>query len=267
MPALRNAPWRDLLPLYLKEGEGDRRDEISAQSLRELVELVRDSSRDTAARPAPDVANLAPVLAGLGEKGRQGATRWERFKRWIKDKLERHEREDDADSWLDQFGRQFETSEGVARFITIVGYWCMGLLLSFVIFTELRAAGLLGGARREAAREKAGEWRRRLQLADVMSAPLADRPGMLLQLLGEALTRSQRLPSAAGLTAGALVRQARLDSEQERAELEQVASAAEAVRFAPRQPEPEKLEGAVSAARSLLERLTSTGPGFRRSGR
>lgn len=268
LPALRSSPWGDLLPLYLKDGETrDRRDEISAESLRELAELVRDSNREIVARRAPDVATLVPVLAGLGEQAQQGVTRWERFKRWIKDKLDRRDREDDVDSWLDDFGRKFETSEGVASLITIIGQWCVGLLLLLVIWTELRAVGLFGGTRRDRAREQAGEWRRRLQLTDVMSAPLADRPGMLLQLLGDALTRSRRLPSAAGLTAGALVRQAKLDSEQERAELEQVASAAEAVRFAPRQPEPEKLEGAVTAARSLLERLTRAGSTFRRTDR
>ena len=268
LPALRSAPWADLLPLYLRTGDKhDRRDEISARSLRELAELVRDSKREIAPRSAPDVADLAPVLAGLGEKGQQGATRWERFKRWIKDKLEKHEREDDHDSWLGDFGRQFETSEGVARFITIVGYCCMGLLLAFVIFSELRAAGLFGGTRRDRAREKAGEWRRRLQLADVMAAPLADRPGLLLQLLGEALTRANRLQTAAGLTAGALVRQAKLESAEERAELEQVASTAEAVRFAPSQPDAGKLEGAVTAARSLLDKLTRTDPTLRRAGR
>ena len=37
LPALASAPWRDLLPQTLRE----RRDEISAESLRVLAELVR----------------------------------------------------------------------------------------------------------------------------------------------------------------------------------------------------------------------------------
>ena len=93
-----------------------------------------------------------------------------------------------------------------------------------------------------------------------MRAPLADRPGLLLKLLGEALTRAQRLPAAEGLTASALVRQARLE-DAERAQLEQVARTAEAVRYAPAAPADEKLEGAVSTARSLLEKLTHVKPG------
>ena len=101
-----------------------------------------------------------------------------------------------------------------------------------------------------------------MQLADVLQAPLAERPGLLLKLLGEALTRSQRLPAADGLTAGALVRQARLE-EDERGELENVARTAEAVRYAPTAPADERLEGAVNSARSLLEKLTRVNSGWR----
>jgi hypothetical protein len=261
LPALQKAPWRNLLPRDMQEGgAGDRRDDISADSLRELAQLVRESGAAKAARPAPDVGRLAPVLAGLGEKGQQGATRWERFKRWIKEKMQR-ERKEGEESWLRELGQEFETSEGVARAITYTGYALVVLLVLFVIWSELRAAGLLGGRRAAGARAAAGEWRRRLQLADVLQAPLSERPGLMLKLLGEALTRAQRLPAADGLTASALVRQARLE-DLERSELERVARTAEAVRYAPASPEDEKLEGAVTAARSLLEKLTRVKPGF-----
>ena len=261
LPALQKAPWRSLLPLDMQQaGAGDRRDDISAQSLRELAELVRESNAANTSRPAPDVTRLAPVLAALGEQSQQGATRWERFKRWFRDKLQR-DRKEGEDSWLEDLGQEFETSEGVARAITYTGYALVGLLVLFVIWSELRAAGLFGGRRAAGARAAAGEWRRRLQLADVMQAPLADRPGLLLKLLGEALTRAQRLPAADGLTARALVRQARLE-DSERAELEQVARTAEAVRYAPAAPGDEKLESAVTTARSLLQKLTRVKAGF-----
>ncbi len=78
------------------------------------------------------------------------------------------------------------TSEGVARAITYVGYALVVGLVLLVIWAELRAAGLLGGATRVSERKKsAAEWRRRLMLTDVLAAPLADRPGMMLRLLGE----------------------------------------------------------------------------------
>jgi hypothetical protein len=108
----------------------------------------------------------------------------------------------------------------------------VGVLVAFVIWSELRAAGLFGGVRRESRGSPAAEWRRRILLADVAKAPLAEQPGMLLRLLGEALTRTQRLPAADGLTATAIARRARLESDDEREELRRVGETADAVRYA-----------------------------------
>jgi uncharacterized protein DUF4129 len=108
-------------------------------------------------------------------------------------------------------------------------------------------------ARRDSA---AAAWRRRLMLTDVMAAPLAERPGMLLRLLGEALSREHRLPAADGLTAGAIVQRAQLETAADREDLERVARAAERVRYASQVPADESLEQAVAAARELLGRVS-----------
>ncbi len=251
LPALARAPWRGLLPQSLRE----RREEITAESLRALEVLVRQSNVAGAQRTAPGRDKLTAVLAELGDKGQQGATRWERFKRWLKDKLEKR-KDEDEDTWLEKWSRQFQTSEGIAQAITYIGYALVGALVLFVMWSELRAAGLMGGVRRAAARENpAAQWRRRLMLADVTAAPLADRPGMLLRLLGEALTRADRLPAAEGLTAAAIVRRAALDSEQEREALTQVATTADEVRYGSDRPPDVALEGAVAEARKLLQRF------------
>jgi hypothetical protein len=255
LPALASAPWRDLLPTTMRE----RREEITAESLRALEELVRQSKGGTSQREAPSLARLDAVLADLGEKGQQGATRWERLKRWLKEKLE-NRKDDDETSWIERFARQFKTSEGVAQFITYTGYAMVGVLVLFVIWSELRAAGLIGGIRRTTARANpAAEWRRRLTLADVAGAPLAERPGMLLRLLGEALTRAHRLPAAEGLTATAIAQRARVDEEPEREELRRVAATADAVRYGGRPPPDDALEGAVDAARALLAKFARRG--------
>jgi hypothetical protein len=258
MPALNGAPWRQLLPQTLRE----RREEITAESLRALVELVRHAGDSVALRDAPDREVLLPVLAELGAAGQQGATRWERFKRWLKEKLEK--RKDDDAGALEKWGRQFQSSEGIAQAITYIGYTLVGLLVLYVIWSELRAAGLLGGLRRAAARATpAAQWRRRLLLADVSAAPLADRPGMLLRLLGEALTRSGRLPAADGLTAAAIARSARLDSESEREDLTLVATSADSIRYGDHKPPDDALEGTVTAARKLLEKFARLAAGKR----
>jgi len=117
--------------------------------------------------------------------------------------------------------------------------------------------------RRAARRAQTAEWRRRLMLADVFDAPLAERPGMLLKLLGEALVRARRLPAADGLTATALVRRAQLELEADRAALASVAGAAEQVRYGSQSPGDDALEGAVTTARELLGRF-SHAPGSKR---
>jgi hypothetical protein len=255
LPALASAPWRDLLPPKLRE----RREQITAESLQALSELVRQSREGAAGRDAPTRGSLEPVLADLDDLGEQGATRWERFKRWLKDKFENRKEDDDA-GWLDKFARQFKTSEGVAQFITYSGYAMVALLVALVIWSELRAAGFFGGVRRVFARQNpAAEWRRRLLLADVTQAPLAERPGMLLRLLGEALTRARRLPAAEGLTASAIAARAQLDSADDREALRSVGATADAVRFSAESPPDETIEGTVIAAKALLENFARQG--------
>lgn len=251
LPALTHAPWKDLMPRALTE----RREEISAESLRALIELVRAAQAGGAQREPPSAEALAPVLAELGDLGKQGATRWDRFKRWLKQKLEDENARDQA-GWLERWTRELSTSEGIARALTYAGYAMVLALVLFVVWSELRAAGLIGGPGRAARAAAAAEWRRRLMLADVAEAPLAERPGMLLKLLGEALTRTRRLPAAAGLTASAMARRARIE-ETDRAELAHVARVAEKVRYAPRTPPEPEIADTVDTARVLLGRIAN----------
>jgi hypothetical protein len=247
LPALERAPWRELLPRTMRE----RREELSADSLRALAELVRRSAMREEQRSAPDLTQLAPVLAALGAEGQEGVTRWERFKKWLKDKFDG--RKDERRNWADDLSRKLETSEGIAQVITYAGYALVAALMLYVIWAEVRAAGLFGAVRRAARRQNpAAEWRRRLMLADVAAAPLAERPGMLLRLLGEALTRAHRLPASAGMTAAAISRRAELESPEERAELASVARVADEVRYAPRTPPDELLASTVERAKALL---------------
>jgi hypothetical protein len=204
-----------------------------------------------------DRDQLARSLAALGKQGQEGATRWERLKRWIKARLETRKSDDEPD-WLSKLANRIRTSEGVIDLVTYLGYAAVALLVIYVIFAELRAAGVLGGLRRAAARRNpAAEWRRRLMLADVAAAPLVERPGMLLRLLGEALTRAHRLPAADGLTAAAIVRRAQIE-EEERVELARVARIADAARYAPARPDEAALQETVDVAKSLLARFAGS---------
>ncbi|HTU68069.1 MAG TPA: DUF4129 domain-containing protein [Steroidobacteraceae bacterium] len=251
LPAIDAAPWRELVPRSLRE----RREELSAQSLAALVELVRQSRAAPGPAAGPDTARLAPILQELGVHGQEGATRWERFKRWLKD-LRNPDKTDDREGFLARWSRELSTSEGIARALSYVGYGLLGGLVLFVVWSELRAAGLFAARRRATAAAADATWRRRVVLADVATAPLAERPGLLLRLLGEALTRAHRLPAADGLTAGAIARRAQLDSDDDRAGLAHVARTADEVRYADRVPPEPALEQAVERAQTLLTKLT-----------
>jgi hypothetical protein len=257
LPAIASAPWHELVPHTLRE----RREELSAESLRALVELVRGAGTPAASGVMPDVVQLAPVLAQLGSRGQEGATRWERFKRWLKE-LRKGRKEDD-EGLLARWSREISTSEGVARIVGYIGYGLLAVLALFVIWGELRAAGLFNARRRAAARASPeAQWRRRLMLADVGAAPLAERPGMLLRLLGEALTRAHRLPAAQGLTAGAIARRAQLETQADRAELAQLALTTDEIRYADRVPPQADLEATVAKAQALLAKFARL-PGAR----
>jgi hypothetical protein len=78
---------------------------------------------------------------------------------------------------------------------------------------------------------------------------------MLLRLLGEALTRAQRLPAADGLTASAIARRAQLDADADRAELARVATTSDEIRYGGHVPGTSDLEATVAAAQTLLARL------------
>ncbi len=256
LPALDRAPWRGLLPKSLKQ------EDISADSLLALAELVRQSQTKLPKAVTLDDNQLARSLAALGQQGQEGATRWERLKRWIKARFETRKSED-RQGWIDKLANRIRTSEGLIDAITYLGYAAVALLVFYVIFAELRAAGMLGALRRsDARRSPAAEWRRRLMLADVGAAPLVERPGMLLRLLGEALARAHRLPAADGLTANAIVRRAEIEGE-ERAELARVARVADAARYSPSRPDDAALEETVDVAKSLLSRFAKSSGGRR----
>jgi len=254
LPAIAAAPWHALVPATLRE----RREELSAESLRALAQLVRGANASTPARTPPDVAKLAPVLGELGAHGNEGVTRWERFKRWLKEL--RSGRKDDDEGILARWSRELSTSQGVAKMISYIGYGLLAALALFVVWAELRAAGVFSRRRRAAARNNPeAQWRRRLLLEDVAEAPLAERPGMMLRLLGEALSRAHRLPAADGLSAGAIARRAQLDADEDREGLAHVATTSEQIRYADRVPPDAQLDATVDQAKGLLAKFARLG--------
>src|SRR5688572_29168198 len=89
-----------------------------------------------------------PILAGLELKAEQAPSRWERFKRWLRDRFKQGDDKDER-GWLDELLLDIRTSEGFARTLTWLGYGLVIGLSVYVIWGEMRAAGFLGGRRRD----------------------------------------------------------------------------------------------------------------------
>jgi hypothetical protein len=251
LPAIEKAPWRDLMPRAMRE----RREDISASGLGALAKLVRESQARPALRAAPERAALDPILAGLALKAEEAPSRWEKFKRWLRERFKQGDDKNER-GWLDELLLDLKTSEGFARTMTWLGYGLVIGLSVYVVWGEMRAAGLFGGGRRGGAGARDAAWRRRLTLRDINSAPLADRPGLMLRLLGEAFARAGRLPAPEGLTASAIAARAALESDAQRADLAALARCADRVRYAGDVPAERELADAVEAGRVLLASST-----------
>jgi hypothetical protein len=91
--------------------------------------------------------------------------------------------------------------------------------------------------------------------SDVETAPLAERPGLVLRILLDLLTRARRLPPADGLTARELGALAELPGAQDRERFRELALVAERARYAGAAPPASAIEAVVTYARELASRL------------
>jgi hypothetical protein len=147
-------------------------------------------------------------------------------------------------------------SQSVIRIITYAALAVVVIIAGIMVVNELRTAGLFGGwwgaARQRRSRDKGAA--SGLSWSDIEQAPLRDRPRLLLDLIVRRLSDSGSLPPAGALTVRELTRAARLPEAEDRSRLEELALAAERVRYS-RAQQAEGLEEPVAGGRVLLDRL------------
>ena len=124
--------------------------------------LARMRARNAARRePRRARRRCSPSWAS---KGKQGATRWERFKRWLQAEIRRPRQGRRGQGWLDKWRGSCSTSEGVARVAHLrglragAGCWCCSSSGRSCAPPGCWAARVAPAARAAAA----AEWRRRL---------------------------------------------------------------------------------------------------------
>ena len=257
-PALEQGGWAEWLPKGWKEPGND----LSAGS---LAELRATAQRELATRPSArtlHVERLSGILMDLGATGQQRSGVWVRFKQWLRSLFQRRDEETNP-GW---FGRMLErvgVSDAAIQLITYITLGGVIALAGFIVFNELRAAGVLarGRARRAGeADDGAANVRARPTLHDVERAALIERPRLLLEMIAAKLTDLRRLPPASAFTVRELTRAAQLREEPDRSRLAELALTAERARFGEGDVEPSVVHQAMVHGRALLTSLDSPEP-------
>jgi len=256
-PGLAQALERSGIEQWLPQGWKEKRNNLSVGSLTELRSLMdRELATHTNGR-RPRVERLNEALAGLGVQHQRDNSTWLRFRKWLRDLLERRDRSDNED-WFDRMVHRVGLSDAIGEIVTYVALGAMVLLALIVVLNELKAAGLLG------RRAKAADEERNTDLAsarplptmsEIERAPLLERPRMLLELIAARLTAIRRLPPAAAMTVRELSRAVNLDGTQDRERLATLAGAAERARYAAGGVTTATLESACADGRELLDRV------------
>ena len=253
---LEAGPWAPWQPRGWKESGND----LSAGSLKELrASVARESgSRDSRLAKVPDVRSLQPILATLADN--RDATGWSRFKSWLRSILERREQPTD-ESWFSRMVSHVGISQSVIRVVTSAALAVVVIMAGTIVVNELRATGLFGwrGSAARKRRSRNAGATSSLSWSDVEQAQPRDRPRMLLDLIVRRLIDRGSLPPAGALTVRELTRAARLPEAADRSRLEDLALAAERVRFSRADLQTEALEEPVAGGRVLLNRLEAGG--------
>ena len=257
-PALEQSGWAAWLPQGWKESRND----LSVGSLRELRRVVTRELATHAATQAPRVERLKEILTGLGSNGQERSSAWSRFKQWVRSLFERAGQQKSGVNWLSRLISKIGVSEATIDVITYVALGLVVALAGFIVFNELRLAGVLGRRRSRNAIDDAADvpGRSRVTWGDVERAALADQPRLLLELIATKLMDLQRLPPAGAFTVRELLRAADLNQPADRERLREIALTAERARYAEEDVAPAAVETAVGHARELLTHLESREP-------
>jgi hypothetical protein len=245
---------------WLPQGWKDSRNDLSPGSLAELRTLVQAELRTRTVARAPRVQRLEEILSGLGSAGTERGGLWARFKQWVRSVFTPSE-EDDS-SWLDRMIGRAGLSQTVVELMTYVALGLIVPLAALIIVNEIRASGLLRARakrQRQAEAELQGAARVNVTWQDVESAPLLDKPRLLLDMVASRLVALGHLPPAAALTAREVAQAATLPDDADRARLSQLALAAERARYAPESLASAGIEAALDEGRTLFSRLAGNG--------
>ena len=260
-PDLARTLERSGVEQWLPQGWKETRNNLSVGSLNELRAVVERELATPAPTHTPRVERLNEVLVSLGEQHRQGSGTWMRFRKWLRDLIDRRDRAANED-WFDHMVSRVGISDAIVEIVTYVALGAMVVLALIVVLNELKAAGLLGRRARAVADEKADarsllSARAVPTFGEIERAPMIERPRMLLELIASKLTAVRRLPPAGAMTVRELARSVQLDGAQDRERLSLLALTAERARYSESGVPEDALRSAYEQGRELLSSVES----------
>lgn len=179
---------------------------------------------------------------------------WQRFKDWLRQRVERQARAQDP-AWFEDWLREHWPSDRVMR---IIAYGILLLLvggLAGIVWMELRAAGVLGRRSRTQHGPAGSGARDPRQAPSLAGASDADLPGILIGLLLEHMRRLGRLQHGRSMTHRELGRAARFDAEADGDVFLGLLRVSEQLRYAPSAPPASSVRAVLDGARALLDAL------------
>lgn len=252
-PELYAAIDRSSFALILPEDWSERMTPRKLERLRAL--MLADAEKEPEHRL--DTAAVASVLDEMQTvQAERELSLWQRFKKWLAGLLEKKPGEKES-SWLADWLEKHSPSREVMRWI---GYGLLALLVGgagWIVYSELRAAGMFGGRTRRgglsraAARAAAGG-RPAMTLADANDE---EQPALLIAMLLEQLRRLGRIQDRLSMTHRELASAASFDSTVDREVFSTLIAVAEKLRYAAMAPARTHLRQAIDSAKLLLSRL------------
>ena len=243
---------RSSFALLLPDDWGER---VTPRKLQRLRELMMPEAENTPARRL-DTAVVPGILDELhGAQAAKELSLWQRFKSWLADILEKKSGKSES-GWLSKWLDEHRLSDEVMSWI---GYGLLILLVAgagWVVYVELRAAGMLGGRMRRRASHVgapgAAAARPGMTLAE---AGEEEQPALLIALLLEQMRRLGRIQDRLSMTHRELAAAASFDSSGDRDIFSALIGVAEKLRYSAIAPARAQLRKAIESAKVLLSRL------------
>ncbi len=184
---------------------------------------------------APDPQALAPVLADLHPAAAEPQSWWSRFLHWLRRRMNAEPSSNPgwAKSLIDVLRRM---PRWVGKAIFYVGLAAASALVLVLLWREARILWLdsrhAGRTRRGAQSARSAQTSPLPNLQDIDSAPVRDRPLLLLRLLVQVLVNRRMLAGERALTHSELIARAVFVDAAQRARFARVVRLAEARQFA-----------------------------------